>query len=304
MVVSFRRTDNIPKLSARKRFDRYLKESEHHIRDPEIDDQNLQKIILAWKNFHFDVRASADQSYYRVVEELVTPRTPSSREIEKFVVELAAYQEDADFPAKAGFFLSVLINRSDETDFIIQTVHLDEPIAHLGSSNLKNITILGDVGDYTGAYMKTGMINIKGNCESNLGYGMSGGLIVLDGNAEDSVGNFMSGGKITVGQSTGSGLGYVMTGGELVITGNVYGGVGDEMSGGSITIAGNVISIRRDARLRRLTVDRAIRDSVFIGHLMTGGCINLEGNYPLSLMVDSINGGEIYHKGKLIRKSE
>lgn len=291
---------DLPNLSADKRFGRYKEEPENSAREREASDPALSQLISAWRAFSSSLEEYWEEQF-SIAEKLVKPISASSREIEKFIVALAGFQEEPSFSEKAGIFLSALINTSPGTDFVVQTSHLDEALSFLGMKNRKNITILGDVGDHAGYEMENGSLQIKGNCEDGLGALMRGGLIALEGNADDTVGQRMEGGRVIIAESAGNGLGAEMEGGEIIIRGNVYGGVGVAMSGGVINVEGDVISIQEDKGKSKgfFRHTNMSEEVIIIGCRMSGGTIHLNGRY--FHMAASIEGGEIYHKGKLIR---
>ena len=92
------------------------------------------------------------------------------------------------------------------------------------------------------------------------------------------IGRGLKRGRVVIKGYAGEHIGNSMEGGDIVIYGNVGHRLGRNMKGGEITING-------------YTDD-------FVGIFMTGGKIYLNGKYES--ISGLIEGGEIYHKGKLI----
>ncbi|MBI4918504.1 hypothetical protein HY837_01130 [archaeon] len=96
-----------------------------------------------------------------------------------------------------------MINTSDEDNFDVLTSHFNTRLSYLGHLNSKNLTIIGDVNNWTGSEMEKGLIIVKGD-------------------VNDSTGNHMMGGKIKIiGNITGGGTGHLSSGGEIYVTGNM-----------------------------------------------------------------------------------
>lgn len=114
-----------------------------------------------------------------------------------------------------------------------------------------------------------------GHC---IGKQMESGLIEVNGSAHDRAGEEMTGGTIIVNGYASLYAGASMKGGELIINGDCVDEVGYVMEGGKITVNGDA--------------------GQEVGQHMRGGEIHLNGTYKwISRLVD---GGKIFHKGKLI----
>jgi formylmethanofuran dehydrogenase subunit C len=95
--------------------------------------------------------------------------------------------------------------------------------------------------------------------------------------------------RIIVSGNVGSSLGLNMNSGEIIVNGNTNYGIGCDMSGGVIRIKGNVGYVKTAGEYGE------------IGFRMKKGEIYFEGD-DLPKISDNIDGGDIYHKGKLIVK--
>jgi hypothetical protein len=121
-----------------------------------------------------------------------------AKDVEAFSVQLAEFQHENEFPAKAGLFLSALINNSKDTVFTIQTYHLHTKIDVIGYRNRKDIVVNGGAGHCVGREMKSGTITVNGNVGECLGDHMSYGKITVNGNAGMWVGDEMDGGELRI----------------------------------------------------------------------------------------------------------
>jgi hypothetical protein len=129
-------------------------------------------------------------------------------------------------------------------------------------------------------YSNSKEIIIKGNSGSNLGRDMKSGKIIVDGDTQEDIGHNMSGGSIEVNGNSNSQIGYFMSGGEIILRGNSGNYLGGFMEKGTIISFGD--------------------SKKGVGLCMKGGKIYLEGEYKS--ITTMIQGGDIYHKGKLIIK--
>jgi hypothetical protein len=102
-----------------------------------------------------------------------------SEDVEKFSLlccELPGFD-----PVKISIFLTSLINRGKDTDFVLHTAHLPAPLPYLLRHNTKNVIVHGDVGEFACSGMKEGHVVISGDCGSRLGQYMEGGRIDVEG---------------------------------------------------------------------------------------------------------------------------
>ncbi len=277
------RAQSIPtSVSASNPFDKYKREKKQDVRAPDVKkDKKLTQLIAAWKKFRLEEDGKIwYPTTFNKIRELLKGINYSTRDVEKFSVAIAEFQQDEDldydfgilrgygheglvrymFATKAGAFLSVLINNCPDSDFVIHTSHLDPKPDYLCSENTKNVTIIGDVGNWFADSAKGGLLIIEGNAAGWVGRGIQEGVtVILKGNA-----------------SSGAGTG--IWGGKLIVEGNALGLIGCEMGKGSILIKGN--------------------GGNAVGLHMKGGEVHIEGEYES--LGETIYGGKIYHRAKLI----
>jgi hypothetical protein len=278
MGVQAQRTVPESGLAVSKRFGRYKDEGEKAVRVPQVaEDQTLKRLKEAFLKVHCNDILIRRQ-YYDAYMDAVRGLEYTSKDVEKFGIALAEFQDMEHFALKAGYFLSALINNCPDGDFVVHTGHLDREIGFLGLFNTKNITIEGDAGGTLGYRMESGRIIVEGNANGAAGTSMKAGEIVINGDAAQTLGQGMKGGKITVRGNSLSHAGWLMENGEVVICGNSGNALGGSMKGGKITVRGNAGNS--------------------VGIAMTGGQILVEGD--CGSLADNIRGGKIFHKGKLI----
>lgn len=180
---------------ARNIFGRYSTEERQSLRTVEFrKDEVLAQLKEAWEKVTIDKGYYADP--YSKALGFIRGINYSAKDVENFSIALAEFQGPDYFGAKAGYFLSALINNGTENEYVIHTNHLAEKIHLLGFENTKNIVVEGDLGEKTGVRMKGGNILVKGNVEKSLGQWMTGGKIVIDGDATRFIGDEMTGGEI------------------------------------------------------------------------------------------------------------
>ncbi|MDD5171990.1 MAG: hypothetical protein PHF60_03050 [Candidatus ainarchaeum sp.] len=229
----------VPALAMAKGFKGYGPIEQQPVRKIEIvEDKTLRQLRESWKAFRY--AGGAPKKEYDNALSLLKGFEYSAADVEKFSIALAEFEVEGRSGCKAGFFLSALMNSSNDTEFIIHTTQLAEPPYYLGCRNTKNITV-------------------KGNAGGGAGYRMQGGTITVEGDADIAVGDSMEDGAIIVRGNAGYWLGPGMQGGSIVVEGNAGPELGKWMKDGSITVVGDA--------------------GDFIGILMQGGEIYLEGNY-------------------------
>jgi hypothetical protein len=267
-----------PALAARRRFKGYKPEEGMASRKAEIKEtEAIRQIKAAWKaTANFDWNQYGD--CYRRISAAMKEFQCTTNDVEYFSIVLEEFQEEGNFPGKAGLFLSALINRGRNGEYVIHTQHLAMPVHFLGIENEKRIIVNGEAGHHVGRNMKSGSITVEGNAGNMLGFFMQGGNITVEGDTGSYVGERMKGGSISIKGSATVYVGNYMNGGSITVNGDSGDGVGLGMENGSITIKGNV--------------------GYRVGALMEGGEITLEGGYESLFHV--IKGGRIFHKGKLI----
>src|SRR5208283_2248609 len=179
----------------------------------------LEEIKRDWERHEvivFNGGVYERQTYDRILADM--KHGYSANDIEDFSIVLGEFQGGTCFSTKAGLYLSALINSSEEENFVVHTTAFAEPIISIGYCNTKNITVIGDAGQYVGDDMEKGTIIVKGNAGDDVGWHMKGGSITIEGNAGECAGCHMRRGAI-------------------IVTGNAD-RVGDHMRGGEIRING------------------------------------------------------------------
>jgi hypothetical protein len=163
---------------------------------------------------------------------------PTSKEISDFSILMSDYQDHKEFRKYSGLYLSALINKSKDKEFIINTNHLEKLPDYMGfENNGKIIRINKDIGDFLGDGMKKGIIYVR-NSEGALGYNMKGGEIHAD-NSGYSLGFSMAKGRIYV-KTAGIYIGDSMIGGKIYIE-NKYDDLSNNIKGGNIYFQGKLI---------------------------------------------------------------
>jgi len=258
-------------LRASDPFRRFKPEPTQEVRKLEVTG-NFAKIREAWIkwNDHPDLRYYSGD--YLVALAAIEGISISSRDVERFCVLLIEHQDEPIFHLKSGLFLSALINSSNDNEFHLSTQHLKERICNLGYRNKKKIIIDGNLGFNVGIEMKKGVILVRGDTYDGVGDKMEGGSIIICGNSSGC-----------------DGIGNNMHGGAILIKGGVYefGDIGNGMDGGRITVQGKKMGEY---------VDDPVEYIARIG-LVTCGEIHIFCKY---YGLESVKGGMVYHKGKLI----
>lgn len=98
---------------------------------------------------------------YGLAAMLLGRHRPSASDVEAFSVALTEYRNDPHFQAKAGIFLSAMINRGSGRSYFVNAAQLGGSIAYLGMKNTRRIDVEGDVS-YPGVGMQRGCITING----------------------------------------------------------------------------------------------------------------------------------------------
>lgn len=231
-------TQTIIEARAADLFDGLKPEKKQDQKDFKVDKKGLDDII---KGFEEVIRAIVDKEnyfakLYQCCEKNI-PQEYTARDIEKFSIVLAQYQEIEEFEERSALYLSALINHSSEQRFIVHTshlTHLTRDIHHFGyKNNGKQITVKGDVGMSVGDEMESGEIHIEGNAGPYVGNQMFGGKIHVQGHTGGLIGIRMHGGEIYIHGDVGSCIGDKMRGGVIHIGGD-YGSISDEIKGGDI----------------------------------------------------------------------
>ena len=138
-----------------------------------------------------------------------------------------------------GVFLTACIARCIDDRIAIHTNHLEKSFDCLVASRNKYVTVKGDIGDWTGYHMTSGVIDVLGDAKDLYGVYMRGGELIVRGNAHH-VGEGMHGGIIRVYGNVRGLIGDEMEGGTIHLNGD-YGSLGTKMSGGDIYHKGKQI---------------------------------------------------------------
>ncbi|NYZ74439.1 hypothetical protein H0O00_04820 [Candidatus Micrarchaeota archaeon] len=287
-----------PVLAVANRFQRYKPEEEKAVRKVDVkEDEVLNRLKDTFRTLKYGKEPDGTYTTFednrKLAAGLAAQLGYTAADVERFSVALVEFQDMRDFSRKAGMFLSVLINEGKDSDYTVQTAHLEKP-NDVGSENTKNITVNGNAGDYTGHNMKGGTITVNGNAGNYLGYEMGNGSITVNGNAGDEIGRVMSGGTITVNGDAGDHVGCDIqdrypTTGTIVVKGNAGNQVGEKMGAGSITVEGNAGDhVGREMRGGTITVMGNAGTGV--GASMSGGSITVGGNVRDALGLQMLAG--------------
>ncbi len=244
-IAKLREDAKAPALTMANKFSKYKPESERTVRKVEvIEDETLRQLKEAWKGMPFKNRIPSVDDYldeYYDIEKIVRQISYSSRDVGAFSIALAEFRDEKCFRHKAGFFLSALINKGSDSEYVIFAAHGIAPPKYLGCKNKKHVIVRGDVGDCCGECMEAGSITVDGNVGGFCGSHMKGGSITVNGNAKMQCGNFMKGGTIFLnGDARDIMIGNFMEGGEIHINGD-YESISDEFEHGKIFHKGKLI---------------------------------------------------------------
>jgi formylmethanofuran dehydrogenase subunit C len=229
-------------LAASNRFGKYKDEAEKAARNQAVeDDQTLRQLREAWLNVQWkgDLLELVDENCSAVLESVGKMRY-SARDIEKFSVALGEYAGSDDFPGRAGYFLSCLINNGQDGDYTIHTnqIHDKEGIHFIGLRNTKNITVIGAAMHFAGFRMRGGRLIVEGNVYWSVGDGMENGEIIVNGFGGYYAGSGMNGGLLAINGSVSGNAGNKMRGGHILIRDDAGEDLGKYMKGGKITVMG------------------------------------------------------------------
>jgi glutamate synthase domain-containing protein 3 len=155
----------------------------------------------------------------------------------------------------------------------------------VGLSSDAEILVVGDAGDYFGAYnngavitltgtagrylgdsMSRGGIILKGRARHGVGVYMTGGIIVVKGGVEGDCGQFNSGGTIIVNGKVGDNVGAYMNSGTIIVTGTAGKNVGNWMVGGEIYLGSGAESAGENVAQVELTEKDIEKLKKYFGH--------------------------------------
>ncbi len=219
-----RRTRITPELAADRIFDRYKKEERHDARKTDVkEDEALIQLKEAWGKFQWiEDRNFSIMPYphnYKAMCKLIKNLKYSAEDVEKFSLALCEFEHEEYFGTKAGLFLSALVNKGKDKNYVLHLNHLTKKVYGLGYQNTKHVIVNGDVDSNLGAEMKGGCITLNGNAEIFVGSGIKRGKIIVNGNVTHNLAEYMEGGKIIINGNAGFEIGNFMNGGELHLNG-------------------------------------------------------------------------------------
>ncbi len=137
-------------------------------------------------DYDFDERDDCEQAEcwdcYSICVDRVDKVKYSSKDIADFSIRLKEYEYRHNFETFSGLFLSALINKKGlRKEITLFTKHLSKPLYRLGFMNERNLTIIGDVGDFAGIDMTAGTMLIMGGAGDFLGRFAENGEIHVEG---------------------------------------------------------------------------------------------------------------------------
>ena len=138
-----------------------------------------------------------DQAYWCAkwaLEDLLQEVVYDATQVRTFSALISAFQDKERF-SLSGVFLSALVELGDEQEYELVTAHLDDPLDWLGYMNIKDMTILGDAGDYLGFAMQAGSVRLLGDAGENVGECMQSGSLWMKGDYA-CIGSQREGGSI------------------------------------------------------------------------------------------------------------
>ncbi len=251
---------------------------------------------------------------YSFVEARIKGMRYTQADIQDFLTALLEYQDDQSFRVGAGLLVSALVNNGPSDGYELRILHLEKRIDFLGFRNVKNLTIIGNVGDCAGSRSESGTLIIDGTAGSYLGNCCKGGTIILNGNAGAYVARMAGPANITIMGSVDDNLGWNLKGATVIVEGDAKYDVGRGMETGSILVKGNAIAAASWMVGGRIVVEGNAMDVGYgmqggeldvlgnvtgkVGNLSAGGVIRIHG--CLEPIRNEIGKCWIFHKGKLI----
>jgi glutamate synthase domain-containing protein 3 len=292
-AAAVRRKEIPTELAAAGKFGGFKPESERTVRTMKVEmSPILERMVRIWGEVH-----KHQKSIYSQISERICGLEYSAKDIEKFSIALAQFQEHTQFQNRASDFLNVLMEHCKDDEFIIHTVHLDRTIPNLSIGDMKKLIIDGNAGAYVGGWIEGASITVTGNAGASTGCAMKRGSITVEGNSGKNTGELMGGGMITVNGNAAYAVGRAMSGGDIIILGSASNEVGKEMKGGTITVKGNA-GRRIGDEMRGGIISVEGNAGNCLGRRMKGGEIHIEGK--IGSIAEDIICGKIFHKGELI----
>ena len=165
------------------------------VRSPE-----LERILKGFEQ----VLASSDKASIDKMLARLTPKQIPAAVITQASVALAAYSKHKEFPERAGYYLTALVNRSTDEEHTFYTHGHSQPPEIIGYELRKKLTVHGLTGDFTGVNNR-GELILAGNTGICLGM-ENVGKIILNGNAGNDIGH-CNRGYIKINGDTGDDFG-------------------------------------------------------------------------------------------------
>lgn len=166
-------------------FDGLTPENEQEIKRFQANPVPLDRVIGGFEKilelYPYHGVANEDQLHALILNK--APIRVSSKEIFGFSLRLENYQDNEYFQEVAGFYLSALIDHTDESKIHLPLSHLETKLWHVGFKvKEKNIYINGNVGSFIGRRMIKSRMVIYGDADDFLGDDMKESTITLHGN--------------------------------------------------------------------------------------------------------------------------
>ncbi|MBI4918944.1 hypothetical protein HY837_03375 [archaeon] len=153
----------------------------------------LDLMCEIYEKWHLLGRHILPSSYDLAVKELESLKI-SAKDVKDFSIVLKKYEKDRYFHV-SGVFLSALVNNCEDENVEVHTRHLKEKLSDIGFENVKDLTVIGDCGNWVGEEMIKGKIIVKGNTWGGTGERMLDGEIHVEGKI-DNTGRIKGKGKI------------------------------------------------------------------------------------------------------------
>ncbi|MFH0860060.1 MAG: hypothetical protein V1921_02570 [Candidatus Altiarchaeota archaeon] len=171
------------------------------LRDNRVDERLLGMLDEKYHQSCFTSQVSGHFNYL-YASEAASGVSVDANAMQRFIdVILPSYSDtEVYFQFQAGMFLSALINNCPDNNIVLDVARLPK-LNYLCSclDNQKEVTILGDVGNYAAFGAKSGKVTIHGSAENGLGSELDGATVMVDGDAGMNVGSNAHSGEIHLG---------------------------------------------------------------------------------------------------------
>ncbi|MFH0860827.1 MAG: hypothetical protein V1921_06465 [Candidatus Altiarchaeota archaeon] len=219
---------------------------------PKLKDTVLAILETAYKSFEHkpeDVRSDryafalaslvgvdANEARVRSKKTLISMSNVNcdERTIQAFIDKsLISHQREGEFQGKAGIFLNALISTSPEEKLTLDLRKLKRMNNLCSFMEDKDVTLIGDVGDWTAYAAWSGKVTIKGNAGNGTGCALIGATVIVEGDAGDDTARSAEGGEIHIKGDCGMHTGEFMKGGKLLVNGKIA-ELSDKIKGGEV----------------------------------------------------------------------